>query len=86
MPSGSGNNVPGPPGPTNAVKMDLTCVVRRDIKVLSKRKCNFADAVFKSSQFVDIYPDTELTSSFTIAKNKEIGVQCQACDISALHV
>ena len=70
-------------GPT---KMDLTCVVRRDIKLLSKRKCNFSDAVFHSSQSVDIFPDRELTSSFTIAKNKEIGVQCQACDISALHV
>ncbi len=66
--------------------MDLTCVVRRDIKLLSKRKCNFSDAVFHSSQSVDIFPDRELTSSFTIAKNKEIGVQCQACDISALHV
>lgn len=67
-------------------KMDLTCVVRRDIKLLSKRKCNFSDAVFHSSQSVDIFPDRELTASFTIAKNKEIGVQCQACDISALHV
>jgi dynein intermediate chain 2 len=67
-------------------KMDLTCVVRRDIKLLSKRKCNFSDAVFHSSQSVDIFPDRDLTSSFTIAKNKEIGVQCQACDISALHV
>ncbi|XP_046653741.1 dynein intermediate chain 3, ciliary-like [Daphnia pulicaria] len=66
--------------------MDLTCVVRRDIKLLSKRKCNFSDAVFHSSQSVDIFPDRELTASFTIAKNKEIGVQCQACDISALHI
>lgn len=66
--------------------MDLTCVVRRDIKLLSKRKCNFSDAVLNPSQSVDIYPDSELTASFTIAKNKEIGVQCQACDLSALHV
>ncbi|KAI9556247.1 hypothetical protein GHT06_018821 [Daphnia sinensis] len=66
--------------------MDLTCVVRRDIKLLSKRKCNFSDAVLNPSQSVDIYPDSELTASFTIAKNKEIGVQCQACDLSALHI
>ncbi|KAK4023838.1 hypothetical protein OUZ56_009231 [Daphnia magna] len=66
--------------------MDLTCVVRRDIKLLSKRKCYFSDAVLNPSQSVDIYPDSELTASFTIAKNKEIGVQCQACDLSALHI
>ena len=70
-------------GPT---KMDLTCVVRRHIKILSRRKCNFADAVLNSSQSVNIFPDPELTSLFTIARNKEIGVQCQACDVSALNV
>ncbi len=67
-------------------KMDLTCVVRRHVKVLSRRKCNFSDAVFNPSQFVDIFPDPQLTSLFTIARSKEIGVQCQACDVSALNV
>jgi dynein intermediate chain 2 len=67
-------------------KMDLTCDVRRHVKVLSRRKCNFSDAVFNPSQFVDIFPDPQLTSLFTIARSKEIGVQCQACDVSALNV
>lgn len=66
--------------------MDLNCVVRREIKLLSKRKCSFADAILKPMNFVDIYPDPVIALGFTIAKNKEIGVQCQACDVSALHV
>lgn len=66
--------------------MELNCVVRRDIKVLYQRKVNFADAILRPSNFVDIFPDPILALGFTIAKNKEIGVQCQACDISALHV
>ncbi|XP_046650612.1 dynein intermediate chain 3, ciliary-like [Daphnia pulicaria] len=66
--------------------MDLTCVVRRHVKVLSRRKCNFSDAVFNPPQFVDIFPDPQLTSLFTIARSKEIGVQCQACDVSALNI
>jgi hypothetical protein len=67
-------------------KIDLTCAVRRHVKVLSRRKCNFSDAVFNPPQFVDIFPDPQLTSLFTIARSKEIGVQCQACDVSALNV
>ncbi|XP_046462783.1 dynein axonemal intermediate chain 2-like [Daphnia pulex] len=67
-------------------KMDLTCVIRRHVKVLSRRKCNFSDAVFNPPQFVDIFPDPQLTSLFTIARSKEIGVQCQACDVSALNI
>ena len=67
-------------------KMDLTCVVRRHIKILSRRKCNFSDAVLNSSQSVNIFPDPELTSLFTIARTKEIGIPCQASDVSALNV
>ncbi|EFX64830.1 hypothetical protein DAPPUDRAFT_333795 [Daphnia pulex] len=69
-----------------ASTIDLTCAVRRHVKVLSRRKCNFSDAVFNPPQFVDIFPDPQLTSLFTIARSKEIGVQCQACDVSALNI
>jgi hypothetical protein len=61
------------------------CCTSTYVKVLSRRKCNFSDAVFNPPQFVDIFPDPQLTSLFTIA-TKEIGVQCQACDVSALNV
>ena len=67
-------------------KMNLICVVRRDIEKLSKRKCNFSDAVLDSSHFVNILPDPQMASLFTIANNKEIGVQCQACDFSENYV
>ena len=66
--------------------MELSCVVRRDVKLLSRRRCNFSDAVLKPSCFVDIMPDTQVAANFRIARNKEIGVQCEACNISALKV
>lgn len=66
--------------------MDLTCVVRRDIKVLSKRKCIFSDSILKAHQCVDIFPDPELAATYVTSKNKEIGIQCLACNVSALQV
>lgn len=66
--------------------MDLTCVVRRDIKILCRRKCHFSDSILKANQCVDIYPDPELAATYTTSKNKEIGIQCLACNVSALQV
>jgi len=66
--------------------MELSCVVRREVKLLSRRRCYFSDAVLKPSCFVDILPDSKVAANFTIAKSKEIGVQCEACNISALKV
>ena len=66
--------------------MDLHCVVRRDIALLTQRKCNFSDATLKPSNFVDIKPNPELASKFTRLQTREISTQCTSCDLSGIEV
>lgn len=67
-------------------EMELHCVVRRDIALLTQRKCNLSDATLKPSSFVDIKSNPELASKFTQLQTRDISTQCTSCDVSAIEV
>ena len=66
--------------------MELHCVVRRDIALLTQRKCNLSDAPLKSSAVVDIKPNPELAEKFARLQTRDISTQCTSCDVSAIEV
>ncbi len=70
----------------HSTKMELQCLVRRDVQYLSKRRCLFSDAPYRPWNFVDVAPDPVRAAQFTPMDKKEIAVQCMACEFSAIPV
>ena len=67
-------------------KMDLHCVVRRDIQYLSKRRCLFVDSPLRSWHYVDIPSDPFKAAQFAQLDKKDIATQCTACEFSVVPV